>query len=158
MGEEEGEPLIKPKKDEYFITRMSRSMQTSQMDEDIYFSKARDNKKVNAGPETWMIVLYSIIIGFIAILVWIFSPIGILFISGMIVLFISSNKGARIFGWIAECVSLAILFLIELIFFIFIAINGSWNYIINTLLITGLIIILIILLFIIIELKLRKKE
>jgi hypothetical protein len=98
------------------------------MDDDIFLEKANNNKKVNAGPEAWQIFLYGLIIGFFVFLSWIFTPIGIMFIAGSLILTFSSNKNARIFGWIMSTLSIFLTFLIGLVFFVITLINGALSH------------------------------
>lgn len=155
--DESGKPLIQAKGGKYYLTYLSANMQKSQMDNDIYFEKADNNKKVNAGPETWQLFLYGLIIGFLIFTLWIFTPIGILFIIGIIVLFAAKSQGARIFGWIATMFSLIISFLIATIFIIIASLNTQWNYVITSVFVTSLLLILIMLLLIFIQAKYKRK-
>jgi len=61
--DEQGHSWLKPKREKYFLTKLSRWMSLSEMTEDLYFRNASDNNLVNAlpleGPETtyfWLVV------------------------------------------------------------------------------------------------------
>jgi hypothetical protein len=153
LGDDEnGNPLIQPEKNKYFLTYLYASLQKSQMDDDVFLEKADNNNKVNAGPETWEMLLYGLIIGFFIFLIWIFTPIGIMFIAGSLILTFSSNKTARIFGWIMNILSIVLTLLIGLIFFIIFIVNGAISHyatissLITTLFILAITIIISILL------------
>ncbi len=124
LGDDENEnPLIQPKENKYFLTYLYTSLQKSQMDDDVFLEKAENNRKVNAGPKTWEKLLYGLIIGFFLFLIWIFTPLGIMFIAGSLMITFTSNKTARIFGWIMNILSIVLTFLIGLIFLIIFIVN-----------------------------------
>ncbi|MFZ5955224.1 MAG: DUF2330 domain-containing protein [Nanoarchaeota archaeon] len=159
LGEDEnGSPLLETNSRKYFVTSLSGSLQKSQMDDDIYFKQSDNNSKVNAGPENWQIFLYSLLIIFILFTAWIFTPFGILFILGGLILFLSSNKTARVFGWIMETFSFVVSLVFVIIFLVIILLNNSWNYVTNSILAGGAILIILMGLFVILELKFRKKK
>ena len=74
--DDEGNSYFSPKKDKYYLTHLSSYLQKSQMDEDLVLRKSIDNKKVNAGPETYQLFLYGLLIGIGAIIIWVFTPLG----------------------------------------------------------------------------------
>lgn len=160
LGDDEnGEALLQPTKKKYFLTAMQASYQKSKMDEDLFLKKADKNKKVNAGLEAWQIFLYGLIIALFLFMGWIFTPLGIMFIAGTLILFFSSNKTARIFGWIMEIFSLVITLTIAVILFIIAIINHSLgNYIIISTLITSLLIIGLMVLFIVLNSRYKKND
>lgn len=157
--DDNGNPLIQPKENKYFLTSLTANLQKSQMDDDVFFKKANDNKKVNAGPETYQLSLYGLLIGFLIFVTWIFTPLGIMFITGTFILFLSSNKSARTIGWILEFISLIITAVIAIIFFSIAGINGSLgNYVVISVLITSLIVVGLMFLLMILEIKYKKQE
>ena len=158
LGEDEnGKPFISPSGKKYFLTSLSANMQKSQMDDDVVLKKADDNKKVSAGPETWQMFLYGLIIGVILFVVWIFTPLGIMFIAGSLILFLSRNKVARIFGWIMEILALALTVIVEIVVLVLVLMS-SFNYVTNSILITGLILIAIVVVVIVLEIKHKKRK
>jgi hypothetical protein len=160
LGKDEaGNSYIQPKKSKYFLTYLSASLQKSQMDEDLTLSKADDNKKVNAGPETWQLFVYGLLIGLLIFLVWTFSPLGIMFIAGVLILFLTSNRIARIIGWIIESVSLAITVIILLFFLVLVGMSGYiGNYVSVSVLVTGILLILIMVLLMVLESRYKKED
>ena len=94
--DDNGDPFIQPTERKYFLTSLYANMQKSQMDDDVFLRKADNNRKVNAGPETWQIFIYGLITGFVVFIMWIFTPLGIMFIAGTLILFLNSIVLARI--------------------------------------------------------------
>ena len=159
LGEDEnGNPLLNPKKNKYFLTSLSANLQKSQMDDDIFFKKAEDNKKVNAGPETWQLFLYGIIIALLVSVTWIFTPLGIMFIAGCLILFFAINQTARIFAWVIQIFSFIATLIIGLIFIIMVFTSGSWNYAATSVVVTYIIFLIIMVLLIILEVKYKNTE
>lgn len=126
--DDHGEPYISPKGDDYFITSMSASMQRSQMDEDLVFREAEDNKKVNAGPEFWEVFVYGLLIGIITFLIWLFTPLGILFIVGGLMVFFATSRGLKLAGWILNWVAFMITAVVAVIFLGIAAFNGGLGH------------------------------
>jgi hypothetical protein len=156
--DENGNAMIQPKKSKYFLTSLSASYQKSQMDDDIYLKKAEDNKKVNAGPETWQLFVYGLLIGLLLSVTWIFSPLGILFIAGCLILFFAANRKARIFGWIMEIFSFAVTFILGLVFIIIAAMNNSLgNYAATSVIITYVLFLAIMVLLMILQVRYKRK-
>jgi len=160
LGDDEnGKPFISPSGKKYFITYLTASLQKSQMDEDVFFEKADDNKKVNAGPEAWQLFIYGLIIACFIFVIWVFMPTGIMFIAGTLILFLSSNKVARVFGWIMEGLSLAITFLVGAIIFVSVLVNNALgNYVAISILSTFLLLIVIMVLLMVLEIKYKKRK
>lgn len=159
LGDDDnGKPFLQPKNNKYYLTSLSANLQKSQMDDDLILKKADDNKKVNAGPETWQLFVYGLLIGILLFVVWIFTPLGIMFIAGALILFLSGNRVARVFGWIMQITSLAITIIIALIFFILAAINNSLgHYAVISPLITSLFLVFLMILSIVLEVKYRNR-
>jgi len=158
-NDEYGNPFIEPKKSKYFLTSLSSSMKKSQMDDDVYFTKAANNSKVNAGPEAWELFLQGLIWGLVVFIIWIFIPIfGILFIIGILILFLSINKSIRILGWVLGIISFALTFIVGVFFFLIAAVGGGLgNYIVISLLITWLVILGLMVVFTLLAVRYRRK-
>lgn len=141
---EEGEPYINPEEEKYFITRLSANYQKSQMDEDLVLRQADENKKVNAGPEFWQYFLYTIITILITLLVWLFSPLGIIFVAGFLMLKLAKSSGAKTAGKVLSIISivLTLLTILFLAFFLIVIIPNNSIYISVTLLLTSCAIII----------------
>jgi len=158
-NDDSGNAFIQPKKSKYFLTSLSSSMQKSQMDDDIYFTKSGNNSKVNAGPEVWELFLQGLIWGLVVFIIWIFIPIfGILFIIGNILLFFSVNRPIKILGWVFEIISFALTIIIGGFFFLLAVLEGGiGNYIVISLLITWLLILVLMVVFTLLAVKYRRK-
>jgi len=157
--DENGNPYIKPEKSKYYITRMYAYLQKSQMDEDLILKKADDNKKVNAGPETWQLFIYGLLIGLMVFFIWLFTPLGIMFVAGVLMIFLSSTRAVRIVGWVLEIVSLAITLIFTLVFLAIAASNDALgNYIVVSVLITALLVFALMILFMVLEARYKGQE
>ena len=157
-SDDNGVSYIQPKNNKYFLTSLSASYQKSQMDEDLILTKSDNNQKVNAGPEIWQLFLYGLLLGLILFVVWIFSPLGILFIIGILMLFFSSSRIARVFGWIMNITSFIITLIIGIILLIIsITSNSLNNYIVLSLLITDAFVLGMIIIFTLLS-KLYKRK
>jgi hypothetical protein len=158
-NDDSGNPFIEPKDSKYYLTSLSANMQKSQMDEDIYLTKAENNKKVNAGPEIWELFLQGMIWGLVVFIVWIFTPpLGILFIVGILILFFSVTKPLRILGWIIGIISFVLTFIIGAFFFLIAAISGSLgDYIVVSLTITWLLILVLMIIFSLLAIRYRRQ-
>jgi hypothetical protein len=99
-----------------------------------------------------------LLLGTILLVVWIFTPLGILFIVGSLILFFSSSKAAKIFGWVMNVISFVITLLIGTILFIVSTLSGTLsNYIVVSMLITCILILAIMIIFITLIKKYGKK-
>jgi len=158
-NDENGNPYITPKKSKYFLTHLSANMQKSQMDDDLYLTNAEDNKKVNAGPEAWELFAQGLLLGMIVFLIWIFAPVfGILFIIGVVMLFLTVNKSLRILAWILVAIPFILTFLVGGFFFLIAAINSSLgDNMALSLIITWLFILAIMVIFNLLAIKYRRK-
>jgi len=156
-SDDNGNPFLQPKKSKYFITHLYASIQKSQMDNDVYFKKADNNSKVNAGPEPWEILIYGLLIGCIIFVVWMLTPLGIMFIAACFILFLAENKVARVIGWIMQIFSFVVTILVLLAIMIIALVNSSFNYVVVSMLVSGAVLILVMLLFVILEIKYRKR-
>jgi hypothetical protein len=155
--DDSGDPYIQPKEGKYFITSLYSSMQKGQMDEDVILRKADDNRKVNAGPEAWEMFVYGLIIGIILFITWVFTPLGIMFVAGCLVIFLARDRGIRILGWVIEIVSLVITLLIGFILLILTLGYGTvTDYVVASMLITLGLICLIMLIIILIQVRVRR--
>jgi len=113
--DDNGNAMIKGESEKYYITSLYSQMQKSKMDGDIFFNKTSDNNKVNAGLEPIQIFLSGLIVFLIALLIWLLFPLlGIIFIIGIIMLFVSARRGVRIAGWILCWISFGFTLLLGL--------------------------------------------
>ena len=134
-------------------------LQKSQMDEDLVLSKADDNKKINAGPETWQLFTYGLLIGLMVFFIWLFTPLGIMFVAGILMIFFSSTRVVRVIGWVLEIISLVITLVFALVFLAIAAWNEALgNYVVMSVLITALFVLLLMGLFFILQIKFKKDK
>ena len=158
-NDENGNPYIQPEKSKYYITHMYAYLQKSQMDEDLVLSKADDNKKINAGPETWQLFTYGLLIGLMVFFIWLFTPLGIMFVAGILMIFFSSTRVVRVIGWVLEIISLVITLVFALVFLAIAAWNEALgNYVVMSVLITALFVLLLMGLFFILQIKFKKDK
>ncbi len=159
LGEDDnGEALIQPKRNKYYITSLYANYQKSQMDDDVYLRKADDDKKINAGPETYELFLRGLIIALILLISWVFTPIGIMFIVGSLLLFFSSNKTAGVIGWIIVVFAFFVTLVTGLVFFGFVLFNKALdNYVVFSVLATFFLLIIIMALLIKLQIRQRGK-
>ncbi|MEW6407476.1 MAG: DUF2330 domain-containing protein [Patescibacteria group bacterium] len=76
----DGESWWKPEH-KFYLTRLSRSMTFSEMTEDLIFRAADDNKPVGSGEKNTVDKILNAFLAFlIALLIWVFSFIGLIFI------------------------------------------------------------------------------
>ena len=155
--DDEGNSYFSPKKDKYYLTHLSSYLQKSQMDEDLVLRKSIDNKKVNAGPETYQLFLYGLLIGIGAIIIWVFTPLGWASIAGILILFFSKNKSVILAGWILSICSLVITLLAGLFLLVLTLSNNSLSdYKLISIIISLLIVSILILIFLILGAKYKK--
>ncbi len=156
-SDDKGTPYIQPKNNKYFLTSLSANYQKSQMDDDLILTKSDNNQKVNAGPETWQLFLYGLLLGLILFVVWMFTPLGIFFIIGTLILFFASNKVARTFGWILNIISFIVTLAIGIILFATAAFSNSLsNYMIISMLITCVFVLALMVIFMVLSRKYKR--
>lgn len=155
-NDEQGNSLIQPLDERYFLTSLNAYYEKNEMEDDVYFEKSVDNKKINAGPEPWEVFVQSLIFILLLFLVWALS-LGLFFIIGTLILFFSSNKKAKIIARILQIISLSLTVVILLLGFLLTLLVGSLgNIYCISFLITSLLLIGIMLFIIRIEKKRNK--
>ncbi len=115
LKDDTGKVLIDLSKNKYFVTRFYANMQKNEMDSDVYFNYADNNKKVNTGPGNAEIFFKSLMLWAIILLGILLSPVGWILIAGSLMIFLSKNNTVRIFGWIIESFMLGLLIFLSLI-------------------------------------------
>ncbi len=112
---DQGTPWIDPPSDKYFLTKMTRHMQTSEMTDDLFPRDAENNDKVGVGPSGWdrfkqyigPILLYGFIYFIVIVIASIFSPWGMLFLVGALLQFLSRNRTIHIVFWVLQSMAIA---------------------------------------------------
>ncbi len=99
----------------YFLTKLYDSMTTSEMTDDLYLRDADDNKTVGTGiDQGWKTVTKEILYFFLYLIIWIISPIGIIFLIATLVQFLAKSNVAHIIAWVFQI----LMFLGNLVFVI----------------------------------------
>ena len=95
----QGNPWVTPTKNKYYLTKLSRYMDTSEMTSDLFPQNADNNKTIGVNSVSFELVIKFIIflLLFIAIFggVIIFSPFGLAFIACALVQFLSKSRIAH---------------------------------------------------------------
>ena len=135
--DDNGNPWIEPEQRKYFLTKLSKTMEQSEMTEDLFPKDADDNKKVGVESSEWF-EIFAAVVGFIliflayfalAIMVGVFSPLGLIFIGGVLLNVRGKSKTAHVFGWIMEIFTLSIYVVIALVLIIgSIIYNSTYDY------------------------------
>ena len=124
-----GQPLIKTQGKRYYLTYFYQSMSVKDMTYDLVIRDAENNKRVNA-PNPWMNLLWGCLIALGVIFLWIFSPLGMIFIVGTLLRGLVKFRAVKIVGRICQLFSLTItlgLFVLFLVLAIkFRAIPGAY--------------------------------
>ncbi|MBU0597469.1 DUF2330 domain-containing protein [Patescibacteria group bacterium] len=129
---DQGDPWISPSNSKYYLTKLSNSMQYSEMNEDLFFRDADDNKKVGVGASDWdrirqdlgPILLFGVMFFSIVLIASLFSPFGLLFIIGAFFQFFSRKRKIYIAFWIVQSIAMAFYVAMVLILLL-IPITGS---------------------------------
>jgi hypothetical protein len=104
--ESNGESWIKPDARKYYLTKLSRYMQPSEMTYDLYPRDASDNKSVGAPKWEWPNALVAVLIFLVMLSIFmvigLISPGGIVFILCAILQFFTKSKGIHVLAWIFQ--------------------------------------------------------
>lgn len=116
----DGQPWLEVSKN-YFLTKLSDSILPSEMTDDLYLRDADNNKVVGGGEELgWKNVMKEILYFFLYLIIWVISPIGIIFLIASLLQFLAKSQVAHIVAWILQI----LMFLFNLIFVIFFNLLG----------------------------------
>jgi len=104
--ESDGEPWIKTSARKYYLTKLTRYMQPSEMTYDLYPRDASDNKPVGVKKFEWPNALIAVLI-FLAmfsifLVIGLISPGGIIFIICTILQFFTKLKIIHVLAWILQ--------------------------------------------------------
>lgn len=117
--ESNGEPWIKAKARKYYLTKLSRYMQPSEMTYDLYPRDAADNKPVGvkrwAWPSVFMNVLIFLVMLSIFLIFGLISPCGIIFIICTVLQFFSKLKVVHVLAWIFQSLVFLIKFVLGIL-------------------------------------------
>lgn len=105
----QGDALLQPAASKYFLTKLTRSMTSEQMTEDLFPRQAANDKKVTNGTSVsrsftdgLLLLLAMSFFTVIVFTVGIFSPFGIAFIIATVVQHRCTSRGWRIAAWIVQ--------------------------------------------------------
>lgn len=121
--ESDGEPWIETGAKKYYLTKLSRYMQPSEMTYDLYPRDASDNKPVGAPKLEWPNALVAVLI-FLAmlgifLLVGLISPGGVIFIICVILQFFTKLKVVHVIAWIFQSLIFLLTFGLGILWLIF---------------------------------------
>lgn len=119
-----GNPLINPSKSSYYLTYLHRYMDFSDMTYDLIIRDAADNKRVNA-ENPLVNLFYGIIIVIGLMFVWLFSPLGIMFVLGLIIDIGIKAKAGKIIAKALQFFAMSITLLLEIIYLVWIFMLSS---------------------------------
>ena len=116
----DGQSWMKTDK-KYYLTKLFDSMTTSEMTDDLYIREAEDDIVVGKGETSgWKNVLMEILYFFLYIVIWIISPIGIIFLISTLVQFLGKSQVGHVIAWIFQI----IMFLSNLVFVLILSLVG----------------------------------
>lgn len=105
----------------YYLTKLYDSMTVSEMTDDLYLRDADDNKTIGTGVDQgWKTVTKEILYFFLYLIIWIISPIGIIFLIATLIQFLAKSNVAHIIAWVFQI----LMFLGNLIFVILFNLAG----------------------------------
>ncbi|MFA6296729.1 MAG: DUF2330 domain-containing protein [Patescibacteria group bacterium] len=97
-----GKPWMQTSK-KYFLTKLYDSMTISEMTDDLYLRDADNNKTVGTGVDQgWKTVAKEILYFFLYLIIWIISPIGIIFLIATLIQFLAKSNVAHIIAWVFQ--------------------------------------------------------
>lgn len=108
--ESNGDYWVHPDEKKYYLTKLSRYMQPSEMTYDLYFRDADNNDKVGVSMADWenilVGILFFLIVLCIALMIGIFSPPGLIFVGCILLHVFSKNKVVKIIAWVFQSLAL----------------------------------------------------
>lgn len=108
-----GKPLIEPQGKKYYLTYFYRNMSIREINQDLIIRDAENNDRVNA-PNPWLNLLWGSLIALGVIFFWLFSPLGLIFITLTLIRALVRSRAAEIVGKVFQI----LIFIITLGFFI----------------------------------------
>ncbi len=112
--ESDGDYWITPEAKKYYLTKLSRYMQPSEMTYDLYLRDAEDNDKIGVPEADWQNILTGILIFLImlsvSLIIGILSPPGLIFAVCTLLHFFVKNKAVKIIAWIFQSLVLLVMF------------------------------------------------
>lgn len=110
--ESNGDYWITPEAKKYYLTKLSRYMQPSEMTYDLYLRDASDNDEVGAPEADWENVLVGILVFLvmlsISLVIGILSPPGLIFVVCALLHIFVKNNVVKIIAWIFQSLVLLV--------------------------------------------------
>jgi len=104
--ESNGDYWIQPEERKYYLTKLSRYMQPSEMTYDLYLRDAENNDKVGVQSGDWRNILVSILVFLvilsISLVIGILSPPGLIFVVCTLLHVFVKNNVVKIIAWIFQ--------------------------------------------------------
>jgi hypothetical protein len=104
--ESNGNSWIKTAAKKYYLTRLSRYMQPSEMTYDLYLRDASNNNKVGVPQSDWQSVLAGVLVFLIMLSIFLvistLSPLGLIFLVCTLLQFFVKHKVVRIIAWVFQ--------------------------------------------------------
>jgi hypothetical protein len=130
--DDQGKPWMKTKKD-FVLTKLYRNMKFTEMNDDLILRDAKNGLKVPASSSVFPFnsispieesedtggFLENFLYSFIALIIWIISPVGLIFIICAFILFTIKSKFVRFLSWLGQ--GLAIFSWVSIMFWLIIA-------------------------------------
>lgn len=110
--ESNGQSWIETEARKYYLTKLSRYMEPSEMTYDLYFRDAEDNDKVGVSSGNWQNILTGILVFLmmlsIFLVIGVLSPLSLIFIVCTLLQFFAKHKATRIIAWVFQGLALLI--------------------------------------------------
>ncbi|MFH2136665.1 MAG: DUF2330 domain-containing protein [Patescibacteria group bacterium] len=110
--ESSGDYWVQPEARKYYLTKLSRYMQPSEMTYDLYLRDAENNDKVGVSGGNWENILTSVLVFLIMLSIFlvigVLSPVGLIFIVCTLLQIFVKHKAVKIVAWILQGLTLLI--------------------------------------------------
>jgi hypothetical protein len=110
--ESSGDYWIQPEERKYYLTKLSRYMQPSEMTYDLYLRDAEDNDRVGVSEADWQNILVGILVFLvvlsISLVIGILSPPGLIFVGCTLLHVFVKNNVVKIIAWIFQSLVLLV--------------------------------------------------
>lgn len=110
--ESDGAPWIETTAGKYYLTKLSRYMQSSEMTYDLYLRDAANNDKVGVPGVNWESGFLSVLIFFVMLSIFLvvgfISPLGLIFVVCTLLHFFTKPKAVHVLAWIFQGLALLI--------------------------------------------------
>ena len=116
----EGESWYKTSSKKLYLTRLYNTLKTSEMTSDLFLRDAASDDPVGEQKASlWLNILVGLIVFAIVFIIFVLSPLGLVFWICSLVQFLSKSKAAKIISWILQIIFFLISALVVLIMILF---------------------------------------